>query len=266
MLWIDAICVDQQNLEERGHQVQRMGDVYSLAERVIVWLGLDDTTSGHAIQLLRTIAPKVEVDWITTTIKPVSQDDARWADVTNARSYSRQDMFAIYSLVIRLWFERLWVQQEIHSNRNAVLICGWDTLSWHDFRKAIYCFCHEWGAFEDDITLYPGLEVRFLLIRNMISHVAYSTLGALIERTQHYKCSDPRDRVYAVLNMLNNFDKDRNAKIKPDYTKTVNQVYQDVVLSILNNTNDIVILDYCEMQELPLESSDSLQIPSWVPD
>ena len=266
VLWIDAICVDQQNLEERGHQVQRMGDVYSLAERVIVWLGPDDTTSGHAIQFLRTIAPKFEVDWITKTIEPVSQDDARWADVTNARSYSRQDMFAIYSLVIRPWFERLWVQQEIHSSCNAVLICGWDTLSWHDFRKAIYCFSQEWRAFEDDITPYPGLEVRSLLINNMINYVPYSTLGALIERTQHCKCSDPRDRVYAVLNMLNNFDKDRDAKMKPDYTKTVNQVYQDVVLSTLNNTDNIDILEYCEMQQLPLESSDSLQIPSWVPD
>ena len=266
VLWIDAICVDQQNLEERGHQVQRMGDVYSLAERVIVWLGLADTTSGHAIQLLRTIASKVEVDWITATIKPVLQDDAQWADVTNARSHSRQDRFAVYSLVIRPWFERLWVQQEIHSNRNAVLICGLDTLSWHDFRKAIYCFYREWGAFGDDDyeTLFPGLGARSLLINNMISGDAYLTLGALIERTQHCKCSDPRDRVYAVLNMPNNFE--RNTMIKPDYTKAVNRVYQDVVLSILNNTNNIAILGYCEMQELPLESSDSLQIPSWVPD
>ena len=264
VLWIDAICVDQQNLEERGHQVQRMSDVYSLAERVIVWLGLDDTTSGHTIQLLRTIASKVEVDWITSTIKPVSQDDAQWADVTGARYHNRQDRFAVYSLIIRPWFERLWVQQEIHSNTNAVLICGLDTLSWHDFRKAIYCFYRDWGAFEDEITLYPDLGVRFQLINNMICEAAYLTLGALIERTQHCKCSDPRDRVYAVLNMPNNFE--RNAKIKPDYTKTVNQVYQNVVLSSLNNTNKIAILGYCEMQELPLESCDSLQIPSWVPD
>ena len=264
VLWVDAICVDQQNLKERGHQVERMGDVYSLANRVIVWLGLDDTTSVHAIPLLRTIASKVEVDWITSTMKPVSQDDADWADMTNARSYSKQDVFAIYSLVMRPWFERLWVQQEVHANRNAVLICGLDTLSWLEFRKAIFCFFYEWRTFGDDRTLYPGLGVRFMLISNMISEGGYLTLGALIERSQQCKCSDPRDRVYAVLNMLKTFERD--AKIKPDYTKTVSQVYRDVVLSILDNTNKISILGHCEMQEQPLESSDSLQIPSWVPD
>ncbi|KAK0512926.1 hypothetical protein JMJ35_004943 [Cladonia borealis] len=264
VLWVDAICVDQQHLEERGHQVQRMGDVYSLADRVIVWLGRDDTTSAHAIQLLRTIGSKVEVDWITSTMKPVLQDDADWADMTNARSYSGQDLFAVYSLLMRPWFERLWVQQEIHSNRNAVLICGLDTLSWHDFRKAIFFFYHKWGAFEDERTLYPGLWDRFLLIYNMVSEGGYWTLGALIERTQQCKCSDPRDRVYAVLNMLKTFEKDAN--IKPDYTKTVSQVYRDVVLSILDNTDKITILGYCQMQDQPLESSDSLQLPSWVPD
>lgn len=264
VLWVDAICVDQQNLEERGHQVERMSDVYSLAERVIVWLGLEDTTSVHAIRLLRTIASKIEVDWITSTMKPVSQDDADWADMTNARSHSKQDVFAIYSLAMRAWFERLWVQQEIHANRNAVLICGLDTLSWHDFRKAIFCFYYKWRTFEDDETLYPGLGVRFLLISQMIREDGYLTLGALIESRQQCKCSDPRDRVYAVLNMLKTFE--RNAKIKPDYTKTVSQVYRDVVLSILDHTDKIAILGYCEMQEQPLESSDSLQIPSWVPD
>ncbi len=264
VLWVDAICVDQQNLKERGLQVERMGDIYSLADRVIVWLGLDDSSSGHAIQLLRTIASKVEVDWITSTMKPVSQDEADWADMSKAHSYSKQEVFTIYTLVMRPWFERLWVQQEIHANRNAVLICGLDTLSWHDFRQAIFCFYYKWRAFENDRILYPGFDNRFVLISGMISEGGYLTLGELIERSQQCKCSDPRDRVYAVLNMLRTFERD--AKIKPDYTKTVSQVYRGVVLSILDHTNKISILGHCEMREQPLESSDSLQLPSWVPD
>ena len=98
----------------------------------------------------------------------------------------------------------------------------------------------------------------------MVSEGSYWTLGALIERTQQCKCSDPRDRVYAVLNMLKTFEKDAN--IKPDYTKTVSQVYRDVVLSILENTDKITILGHCQMQDQPLKSSDALQLPSWVPD
>jgi hypothetical protein len=39
VLWVDAICIDQRNIEERGKQVQLMGMIYWKADRVLVWLG-----------------------------------------------------------------------------------------------------------------------------------------------------------------------------------------------------------------------------------
>ncbi|KAI8225327.1 Heterokaryon incompatibility protein 6, OR allele [Colletotrichum sp. SAR 10_96] len=39
ILWIDAICIDQTNLQERGHQVGQMSDIYRQADQVLVWLG-----------------------------------------------------------------------------------------------------------------------------------------------------------------------------------------------------------------------------------
>ena len=48
-LWIDAICIDQQKSEistkERLNQVERMGDVYEKASRVVIWLGNSITSS-----------------------------------------------------------------------------------------------------------------------------------------------------------------------------------------------------------------------------
>ncbi|KAF2679719.1 HET-domain-containing protein [Lentithecium fluviatile CBS 122367] len=38
-LWIDALCIDQENVEERNHQVQQMGQIYARATQVISWLG-----------------------------------------------------------------------------------------------------------------------------------------------------------------------------------------------------------------------------------
>jgi hypothetical protein len=38
-LWIDAVCIDQTNIQEKEHQVQRMGHIYSRADRVLIWLG-----------------------------------------------------------------------------------------------------------------------------------------------------------------------------------------------------------------------------------
>jgi hypothetical protein len=38
-LWIDALCIDQDRLDERNHQVQQMGMIFSSAQRVIAWIG-----------------------------------------------------------------------------------------------------------------------------------------------------------------------------------------------------------------------------------
>jgi hypothetical protein len=44
-IWIDALCIDQENIEEREYQVKRMGHIYSRANRVVSWLGIDPTVA-----------------------------------------------------------------------------------------------------------------------------------------------------------------------------------------------------------------------------
>ena len=39
LLWVDAICIDQKNIKERDQQVRIMGDIYSQAKQVLIWLG-----------------------------------------------------------------------------------------------------------------------------------------------------------------------------------------------------------------------------------
>lgn len=57
-LWVDSICIDQQNTSERNQQVQRMGTIFRSAARVLIWLGEshDSTTTGLAMAYLRTLA------------------------------------------------------------------------------------------------------------------------------------------------------------------------------------------------------------------
>ncbi|KAH9217518.1 heterokaryon incompatibility protein-domain-containing protein, partial [Leptodontidium sp. 2 PMI_412] len=52
-LWIDAICVNQQDLQERSSQVKRMPDLYSKAKGVVVWLGPNEPDSAAAMNLLQ---------------------------------------------------------------------------------------------------------------------------------------------------------------------------------------------------------------------
>ena len=52
-LWIDALCIDQSNLQEKGHQVAYMGRIYCEASCVIVWLGEDQIYPRTKANLLR---------------------------------------------------------------------------------------------------------------------------------------------------------------------------------------------------------------------
>jgi hypothetical protein len=61
VLWIDAICVDQKNLKERGHQVKRMADIFSRAKRVLVWLGPESDSSPLALHVFQEIAAHIEI-------------------------------------------------------------------------------------------------------------------------------------------------------------------------------------------------------------
>lgn len=61
VLWVDAICIDQNQILERNAQVKQMGRVYSQAESVLVWLGRPDNESAGALQFLDQLASHLEI-------------------------------------------------------------------------------------------------------------------------------------------------------------------------------------------------------------
>jgi len=59
-LLVDAICINQDDNEEKSHQVQLMGEIYARANRVIVWLGEEDQRDAHAMRAIDTIYVYIE--------------------------------------------------------------------------------------------------------------------------------------------------------------------------------------------------------------
>jgi len=58
MLWIDAICINQESIAERSQQVPIMGDIYKTAQRVFIWLGKGTKDSNLAFEHLSQLAIK----------------------------------------------------------------------------------------------------------------------------------------------------------------------------------------------------------------
>lgn len=68
-LWVDALCIDQTSLEERGHQVQHMGEVYSQAKSVVIWLGKSDEMSDFVMKLLIDCGEMENSTWFNVVKK-----------------------------------------------------------------------------------------------------------------------------------------------------------------------------------------------------
>jgi hypothetical protein len=85
ILWVDAIAIDQDNLEEKEHQIQFMARIYNQANRVIVWLGETAEDSDLALEEIRVAGEK------------------------KSSPSNEKIQYALLALLQRPWFRRIWV-------------------------------------------------------------------------------------------------------------------------------------------------------------
>jgi hypothetical protein len=261
VLWIDAIAIDQMNTTERGHQVQLMRDIYGMAQRVVVWLGTEDSDSTYALTIMDQLNSKIDVSWLHATMKPSSSsaDEQDWADRTKVLPYEARELDALYSLLHREWFERLWVRQEIRlANFDSIVMCGPTVITWQAFRNALFCLRHKSKRKEFLGTKAVPFHHRIEMVYQLSDDATSVPLGRHLRQTTHCKCSDPRDRVYAMLGLLQKSEREMNVQV--DYSLTTGQVYENLVLRFIDHFKSLKIVASCEMQEKPPN------MPTWVPD
>lgn len=186
-----------------------MCDIYKLARRVVVWLGPEENNSPCALKLMEILGSKLEVDRQLYTIKAVEQADVEWADPKRQLPYGKKEYQALYSLFHRSWFERLWIRQEIQlGSRNAILLCGSHVTPWRTFRNAIFCL--DVKPSKNILGLkFSSFHQRVRLISELSDGINYNSLEGLIHESRNSKCSDQRDRIYAMLSILHESDLDK---------------------------------------------------------
>ena len=102
-LWVDAICINQNDAEEKGVQVSLMGDIYASATRTTVWLGEKSAQSDVAMDFIRS----------------------RRRDSHSYDSDTDQGLrLAVAELFGREWWTRVWVIQEALLSRRVIFMCG----------------------------------------------------------------------------------------------------------------------------------------------
>jgi hypothetical protein len=164
-LWIDAICIDQANSDERNQQVQMMSRIYTRAEEVCIWLGEDEDTSELAIK------------FIQEEITPLKNFDKISSDKTYSAKWE-----ALMILMQREWFSRRWVVQEIALAKKATVYCGPDSIPWKEFAVAVELFV-EVETVTHRLSEVMQRDEKFHYVPGWFEHVSQLGASLLVQAT-----------------------------------------------------------------------------------
>lgn len=265
-IWIDAICIDQGNLEERSHQVAMMGSIYQIAYKTVVWLGPEEENSHRAMKSLEYLGKRVRNSRSTGKLKrhpdapPRKPNEGILESESEAVRCSVNDLRAVISLLERAWFTRLWVHQEIALSTRAEFLCGTTTMDWVHLHNGASCFCKKplRRAAADE------LRERFSRMKTVVtSFIRHMLIGTTYELCRRdfvgIGVTDPRDSIYAIKSLLP--EDDQRLDVRPDYTSQTADVFLDVCKRIVERQGLTYFLESCELNSISVPS-----LPSWVPD
>lgn len=270
VMWIDAICINQGDMDERSKQVIFMAQLYNLARDVVVWLGPERNDGEFALKMLKSWGDRIAVDWTKTSLKILDSHEDGQAEggdadmelplTAKSTQLNYRQGWALYHLMNREWFERLWVRQEVLADVPKSFRCGNAEFDSPALMRAIFMLQTKniWINMAADFTL------RFLQRRKLLYDLVVATADTRPLENLRFDLSGlswgvPVDSIYASQNLLTALE--RNLDILPDYTLPAATVFQDVATKLVTYTEQLTLLHTCELGSKVIP-----ELPSWVPD
>ncbi|KAK8189987.1 heterokaryon incompatibility protein-domain-containing protein [Phyllosticta capitalensis] len=228
-MWIDQLCIDQDNMLERNRQVAMMGRIFACAEKVIVWLGEDMQVDSNGSRL--DLKPGLR---LAKQILDMLHDDPElkfdWDCLTNHRGglpmAGNKAWQALAAVLRTRWWFRMWVIQEVVLSSRIEVVCGRSIFTWEEMGQIVgYLDCHEYRTSNHNSTTIAELPfTRINRMKKQHQREIQPALFDLIQACRDFGASDPRDKVYALLE-LGQHDTD------PDYSKTTRDVFVEFAVS-----------------------------------
>jgi hypothetical protein len=252
ILWVDAICIDQNNLEERNQQVGIMRYIYKNASRVVVWLGPASEDRIHALELVS------ELD--------KHSHDGAYIEKKIANPESLEDFYALCRLFDLDYWKRVWVVQEVFSAKAIVVYCGSYTIPWQNLVSVQKMLSENYDAqlgviFRD----HPAMRGYITWHGPHALRLVYGDLPAdspdlfeIVLKHASKQASDPRDKIYAFVGILK-----QNETHLIDYSSPVRDVYMNFVYHTVLQSRSLDIL--CALRR-DWNNSNQYEPPLWVPN
>ncbi|KAK3897785.1 heterokaryon incompatibility protein-domain-containing protein [Staphylotrichum tortipilum] len=191
--WIDALCINQDDLAEKTQQIRMMDQIYFRASAVLVWLG-----AGRYTELQQEIAQLQMESLQGNASSPITSREIEMASLLRTDPY----------------WGRLWILQEMSVAGQLTVCFGDQSLSWASFMALIS---------QSSMITRSAPQKLDKLLRKKKYHGTH-TLRCLLTDHQHAECSNPRDRVYALAGIARN-----GAGFPIDYRRSLYELWKDTM-------------------------------------
>ena len=258
-VWIDALCINQDDIPEKNVQVAMMGRIYKSVQRVLACVGSHDDDSEYLMQVLRdnehfytSVWKELEkIDWMDEWV--YSQEPPYhlgWAICRWLLQYPSSRLFQAHDRFFeRSYFSRVWIVQELFMADDAVVCCGTDSVPYHSLAGHVWMVKHIERSGRYDLPATIGIygshrklgTLAHIILQRARQHQGRGEHARIVDdnnsmimlgsrtssqlmpfdrciiRTCHFLSQDPRDKVYAVLAMV---DWQSQNPIFPNYHKS----------------------------------------------
>lgn len=249
LIWVDAICIDQANVEERNQQVSLMGRIYSTAYAVSAWLGHEEEHDARAIQAMYSILDKhIDRDL------PLPS----WTPYRGNYQLDPEDMRSLEAFFQKPYFNRVWVIQELGLGSITQAMCGGHRVRWEIIAASAETILHRFW--------FGMSPVRVNVMHASIMYTTFNDPDAqrvksaiwngyivpspgthpflyLLQLTRDFQATDHRDKVFALLSHpFARSQKSSDLLIRADYKWTLLQVYRYIAVSLLQDSENLDFL------------------------
>lgn len=260
-LWADAICIDQDNMEEKNVQVRLMRQIYRRAHTVI-WLGENDPD---------VLCPGFD--------NMVQREGSKYCNKTIRTTRRLHDLFStdgtlsplarsLLHISRRPWFSRLWVRQEVILAVDCTCYVGKLHVKFYHLNRlfqALFAYAtHEYATNQAPYHEYGVHRLPGACIPE--SHLSNNKLPrrdlCAFRHNLKSKCTDIRDHVYGIVGLF-----DAPEKYNIDYSLTFDQVCTRFAIHCVVHYKDLVVFESVRWQKEqdPENSVFTKAKPSWAP-
>jgi ankyrin repeat protein len=221
VLWIDAICINQDNKDEQGQQVQLMRSIYSGAKRVIIWLGEATYDTDYVMDYIK----QLEREGFNHTSNSQEIFDKIKHDLRpDKRSLLVE---GLQSLLHRSWFKRVWIIQETANAQVAEIVCRSKSVL-----ASTFALTPPLLGITPDLHCQSILDIMPGSLRDSSWWGGKRDLYTMLGKFRDSEATESRDKIYALLGICS--DVHSIDILKADYVRNIQDVVFHTTLFLLN--------------------------------